>query len=168
MVKQFKKHLKKLVSYLAEFMLFALYSLGTVRFGVCMAQYDSAWESWQKREKTVINMKQKTDGFTGEARKEYASDRTDHPHKRKHKYKIGMILFMLLGSTLLLSGCDAVLMNPKGVIASDQKDLLILSTLLMLIVVIPVFILTFVFAWKYRAKNKEAKYTPNWAHSTIL
>jgi cytochrome o ubiquinol oxidase subunit 2 len=113
-------------------------------------------------------MKQKTDEFTVEVRKEYTSDRTDHAHKRKHKYKVGMILFMLLGSTLLLSGCDAVLMNPKGVIASDQKDLLILSTLLMLIVVIPVFILTFVFAWKYRAKNKEAKYTPNWAHSTIL
>ena len=41
MVKQLKKHLKKLVSYLAEFMLIALYSPSTVSIGVCMAQCDS-------------------------------------------------------------------------------------------------------------------------------
>ncbi|MDA7742095.1 COX aromatic rich motif-containing protein [Francisellaceae bacterium] len=76
--------------------------------------------------------------------------------------------FVLLGFILLLAGCDAVLLNPKGAVAAEQKDLLILSVLLMLIVVIPVFILTFVFAWKYRKGNKDAKYTPNWGHSTIL
>jgi cytochrome o ubiquinol oxidase subunit 2 len=38
----------------------------------------------------------------------------------------------------------------------------------MCIVVIPVIILNFIFAFKYRASNTKAKYNPTWAHSTIL
>ena len=38
----------------------------------------------------------------------------------------------------------------------------------MLIVVIPVIIMTFYFAWKYRASNKNATYTPNWSHSNKI
>ncbi|KAG0920374.1 hypothetical protein G6F32_015635 [Rhizopus arrhizus] len=36
----------------------------------------------------------------------------------------------------------------------------------MLIVVIPAIVLTFVFAWRFRAGNTKAKYTPDWSHST--
>jgi cytochrome o ubiquinol oxidase subunit 2 len=39
---------------------------------------------------------------------------------------------------------------------------------LMLFVVIPVIILSIVFAWKYRASNTKAKYSPEFAHSTFL
>ncbi|GGP26667.1 hypothetical protein GCM10010971_24860 [Silvimonas amylolytica] len=35
----------------------------------------------------------------------------------------------------------------------------------MLLVVVPVIILTFVFAWKYRASNTAAEYQPKWSHS---
>lgn len=38
----------------------------------------------------------------------------------------------------------------------------------MLFVVVPAIVLTFVFAWKYRASNLAAKYTPDWAHSTRI
>jgi cytochrome o ubiquinol oxidase subunit 2 len=38
----------------------------------------------------------------------------------------------------------------------------------MLIVIIPVIVLTLLFAWKYRASNTEATYNPEWHHSTIL
>ncbi|AWH89266.1 ubiquinol oxidase subunit II [Limnobaculum parvum] len=69
---------------------------------------------------------------------------------------------------LLLTGCDMALMNPKGQIGMEQKSLIITATLLMLIVVIPVIIMTFLFAWKYRESNKEAKYTPNWSHSNKI
>lgn len=37
----------------------------------------------------------------------------------------------------------------------------------MLLVVIPVFILTAVIAWKFRASNSTAKYTPDWDHHTV-
>lgn len=51
-------------------------------------------------------------------------------------------------------------LNPKGIIAEQQRDLFITATLLMLIVVLPVLVLTFVIAWKYRESNTQAKYSP--------
>lgn len=69
---------------------------------------------------------------------------------------------------LLLSGCNLAILNPKGVIAADEKQLLITSVLLMLIIVVPVIILTLVIAWKYRAANTASTYSPDWSHSTIL
>lgn len=76
---------------------------------------------------------------------------------------------LLLGMTLLLNGCQMTLLDPKGLIAAQEKNLLIDVLLLMLIVVIPVIIMSFVFAWRYRAKNKHtAKYSPNWSHSNTI
>lgn len=84
--------------------------------------------------------------------------------------KLRHILFtsLFLGLMPLISGCKMVLLDPKGLIAADEKRLLITAVLLMLIIVIPVIVLTLVFAWKYRASNTAAKYTPDWAHSTAL
>lgn len=59
-------------------------------------------------------------------------------------------------------------LDPKGIIASDEKLLLVTAVGLMLLVVIPVILLNFYFAWKYRASNTKAKYSPEFAHSTIL
>ena len=39
---------------------------------------------------------------------------------------------------------------------------------LSLIVVIPVYIMLFLFAWKYREGNTKAKYSPDWDHSALL
>lgn len=61
-----------------------------------------------------------------------------------------------------------VILNPKGMIAVHEKQLLIDAVLLMLLVVVPVIIFTFAIAIKYRASNTKAKYSPHWAHSTIL
>lgn len=69
---------------------------------------------------------------------------------------------------LLLSGCDMALLNPKGQIGMEQRSLIVTALLLMLIVVIPAILMTFLFAWKYRESNKSAKYTPNWAHSNKI
>jgi cytochrome o ubiquinol oxidase subunit 2 len=67
----------------------------------------------------------------------------------------------------VLSGCNTVVMNPSGDIAKQQADLITVSVLLMLIIIIPVMILTCVFAWKYR-KGANARYEPDWDHSTKL
>jgi cytochrome o ubiquinol oxidase subunit 2 len=61
-----------------------------------------------------------------------------------------------------------VVMNPAGDIASQQAELIIYSTILMLIVVLPVMALTVIFAIKYRSSNKDAEYQPDWHHSTSL
>ncbi len=55
-----------------------------------------------------------------------------------------------------------MLFNPKGVIAKQERDLMIVVTLLMLIVVIPVFVMAAWFPYKYRERNPSAKYRPNW------
>ncbi len=59
-------------------------------------------------------------------------------------------------------------MDPKGIIANKQKDLIYLSTFMMLIIVVPVFVMTFVFFWKYRSGNEKAKYDPNWGHNGFI
>ena len=65
----------------------------------------------------------------------------------------------------LLSGCDMSVLDPKGQIAADEKSLIITSTLLMLLVVVPVIFMTLYFAWKYRESNTDATYMPNWSYS---
>ncbi|PPC75522.1 ubiquinol oxidase subunit II [Pokkaliibacter plantistimulans] len=72
-------------------------------------------------------------------------------------------------AALFLSGCDDwVLMDPKGPIGQSGKSLILTATWLMLIVVVPVIVMTLVFAWKYRASNKNATYAPKWAHSHAI
>ncbi|HSV59456.1 MAG TPA: ubiquinol oxidase subunit II [Variovorax sp.] len=75
---------------------------------------------------------------------------------------------LLLTPLLLLSGCGMVLLNPSGDIAMQQGRLIVVSTVLMLIIIVPVIALTVFFGWKYRASNKEAEYAPEWDHSTQL
>jgi cytochrome o ubiquinol oxidase subunit 2 len=73
-----------------------------------------------------------------------------------------------MATLVILCGCDAVMLNPKGIIAYQERNLIFTALGLMMIVVIPTFILTFVFAWRYRESNKAAKYDPKFTHSTIV
>jgi len=75
---------------------------------------------------------------------------------------------MILATSLLLGGCNMVVLNPSGDVAAQQRDLLIIATVLMLLIIIPVIALVALFAWRYRASNKDANYQPNWDHSTQL
>jgi cytochrome o ubiquinol oxidase subunit 2 len=68
----------------------------------------------------------------------------------------------------LLSGCNTVVFNASGDIAQQEAHLVILSVILMLLIIVPVFILIVWFALKYRASNTEAEYEPDWDHSTKL
>ena len=68
----------------------------------------------------------------------------------------------------LIAGCNSVVLNPSGDVALQQRNLLLHSTWLMLLIIVPVMALTVLFAWRYRASNKQAKYDPEWHHSTRL
>ncbi|MDP5057609.1 MAG: ubiquinol oxidase subunit II [Marinomonas hwangdonensis] len=68
---------------------------------------------------------------------------------------------------LLLAGCQGGVLDPKGQIGIEQKQLIIVATLLMLIVVIPVIVMTLYFAWKYR-EGRDEIYEPKWSHSTKI
>lgn len=71
-------------------------------------------------------------------------------------------------SGLLLAGCNTVVLRPAGDVASQQGHLIVASTVLMLLIVIPVIALTGLFAWRYRQSNTAATYAPDWDHSTQL
>ncbi|MEM6303892.1 MAG: ubiquinol oxidase subunit II [Pseudomonadota bacterium] len=74
----------------------------------------------------------------------------------------------LLSLVALLSGCNLIVLNAPGDIASQQGDLIVYATVLMLIVILPVMALTVFFAWKYRKGNDAASYDPDWDHSISL
>lgn len=80
------------------------------------------------------------------------------------------ILFLL--TTLLLSGCSMdkiIVLDPKGPIGEAQKDLIYLSTILCLVIIVPVLLLTVWIVWRYRDKpGRKAAYKPNWEHNTKL
>jgi cytochrome o ubiquinol oxidase subunit 2 len=59
-------------------------------------------------------------------------------------------------------------MQPQGHVALQQRDLIIASTGLMLLIILPVIALTLLFAWRYRESNTDAVYDPDWHHSTRL
>jgi len=67
-----------------------------------------------------------------------------------------------------VSGCNLLVLHPVGTIAKQQSHLIVVSTILMLLIVIPVLTLTLWFAWRYRASNTKATYAPEWDHSTAL
>jgi cytochrome o ubiquinol oxidase subunit 2 len=50
---------------------------------------------------------------------------------------------------------------PKGIVGIEQRNLLLIIQAIMLLVVIPVYILTFIFSWVFREHNKKAVYDPD-------
>jgi cytochrome o ubiquinol oxidase subunit II len=60
-------------------------------------------------------------------------------------------------AAILLASCKpAGILDPQGPIASAERLLLINSTAIMLVVVIPVIGATMAFAWWYRSSNARA------------
>lgn len=91
--------------------------------------------------------------------------------KRTSSVPAGLLKACLsLFTFALLSGCqEAVLWHPKGQVGAAEKDLIITTVLLMLIVVIPVLVLTLYFAWRYRDTNpKKVGHAPRWADSHTI
>ena len=84
---------------------------------------------------------------------------------RLRKYNKSLGWMSLIAGTVLLSGCDSALLDPTGQIGLEQRSLILTAFGLMMIVVIPAVLMAVGFAWKYRASNKDAKYSPNWSHS---
>jgi cytochrome o ubiquinol oxidase subunit 2 len=88
------------------------------------------------------------------------------------KYKVAILLLatlaLILLASLYLHHQNIAVLNPKGPIAMQERNLMFTVVLLMLIVVVPVFGLTFFIAWRYRAGNTHARYQPEWDHSRLL
>ena len=90
-------------------------------------------------------------------------------HRRLDRFATRWAPWVLaLGASVLLSGCNLIVMKPHGDVAQQQAQLIVTSTLLMLLIIVPVIALTLLFAWRYRQSNADATYEPDWDHSTRL
>lgn len=69
-------------------------------------------------------------------------------------------LVIIAGFAFVMYGRDIPVLQPEGQIANEQLQLILITTGLGVFVVIPVFILLFSIAWKYREGNEKAKYEP--------
>src|SRR3954464_2807212 len=74
----------------------------------------------------------------------------------------------LASASGLLAGCNMVVMDPAGDVAVQQRNLIIASTALIPLVIVPVIALTFLFAWRYRTSNPEGTFDPALKHSIQL
>lgn len=72
-----------------------------------------------------------------------------------------MAVILTLSLWLIIRDANVAVLDPQGLIAKQQRDLIIFTVLLSVVVVAPVFTLLGVFAYKYRDSNKKATYTPD-------
>ena len=70
---------------------------------------------------------------------------------------------LVLPVLLLCAACQNEVLNPAGDVARQQRDIIYISTGLMLLIIIPVLILIVVFAWRYR-KGNGGTYDPDFDH----
>lgn len=89
---------------------------------------------------------------------------------KKHKIIVGTMLALcaVLVVFYLLHDYNFAVLNPRGVVAERQRQLIVFTTLLGLVVIVPVFILTFTIAWRYREGNTKARYTPDWDRNLLF
>lgn len=87
--------------------------------------------------------------------------------RRSMNKNIKPTLYLLLVGVFIaviawyVKSLDIDILNPKGLIATKEYNLLVFTTILGFVVVIPVFVLAITIAWRYRESNTGVKYTPN-------
>lgn len=79
-----------------------------------------------------------------------------------------MLLAIVAIAVTFLHNAHIPVLQPRGEVASKERQLIFFALLLSVIVVLPVFVLTFMIVWRYRIGNKKAKYTPDVGGNRIL
>jgi cytochrome o ubiquinol oxidase subunit II len=85
--------------------------------------------------------------------------RLDLQHRTRRP---ALLRWPITGASLLTTSCQpAGVLDPRGPIASAERLLLINSTAIMLVIVVPVILATLAFAWWYRSSNARAGRSPD-------
>jgi cytochrome o ubiquinol oxidase subunit 2 len=89
---------------------------------------------------------------------------------RKNKVSAALLLafVFLIAIVIYLGTLKIPVLQPAGIVGQKERNLLYVSLLLSVVVVVPVFIMLFAFAWKYREGNEKAKYDPTFESSRKL
>ncbi|HWA79268.1 MAG TPA: ubiquinol oxidase subunit II [Acetobacteraceae bacterium] len=71
----------------------------------------------------------------------------------------------MLASTLGLASCGPSVLNPRGYVGAADRQILLDSLAIMLVIIVPVIIATAGVAWWFRASNTRARYMPDFVYS---
>src|ERR1700730_9035896 len=80
---------------------------------------------------------------------------------------VSVVAVILIGAAAL-GGCSEGVLDPKGPIASGERQILFNSLGIMLAIVIPTILATLGVAFWFRASNERARYRPNFRYSGRL
>jgi cytochrome o ubiquinol oxidase subunit 2 len=73
-----------------------------------------------------------------------------------------LLIFLLMQPLEVVTFLDYIsVLVPKGYIGIEERNLLLIIQAIMLLVIIPVYLFTFIFSFKYNSHNKNAKYDPD-------
>lgn len=93
----------------------------------------------------------------------------------RSRSKGGRVALIIMGICVYLStiglmirGKNMAIINPKGLIAQQQHNLMMYTILVMLILAVPTITLIYLTAWRYRDTNKRAHYDAEGHHSKFL
>lgn len=79
-----------------------------------------------------------------------------------------LLIFLIMQPLQVLHFRDYIsVLFPKGKIAYEQRDLLLIIQALMLLVILPVYGLIFIFSWIYRSDNPKANYDPDLVDNVV-
>lgn len=87
--------------------------------------------------------------------------------------KIRLSLALLLAAivvtalVLFIPVTDVPMLNPKGWVGAQQRDLIVYASLLMAIIILPVFLLYAIISLRYRS-SRRGTYAPEWNHHVAL
>src|SRR6478609_8596081 len=79
------------------------------------------------------------------------------PVQARSDMRFAPLMLGLIG-VAALSGCTGGVLDPKGPISLEERQILINSTGIMLVIVIPTVLATLGVAFWFRASNKRARY----------
>src|SRR5262245_18245445 len=78
------------------------------------------------------------------------------------------VIAVVLFSATTLAGCSEGVLNPKGPIASAERQILFNSLGIMLAIVIPTILATLGVAFWFCSSNRRARYLPDFVYSGRL
>jgi cytochrome o ubiquinol oxidase subunit 2 len=83
-------------------------------------------------------------------------------HRRVFKYVfIAVLVAWLIGIiAVYLRHSNFQLLNPAGQVAAKQRHLMMITVILAAMVIVPVYIMTFLIVWRYHEGNEKATYNP--------
>ncbi len=79
-------------------------------------------------------------------------------------------LALIVATTIYVQHVNIPILEPAGPVAAAEKNILLVTFFLCCLVVVPVFVLLGVFAWRYREGGPVARqqHTPDWDHDSAF